>query len=581
MCNILSAMTENINLIHERVDDIPLLIGVAQRLSLPEVLDRHLGTHGHHQGLSNGWLATVWLAYILSEGDHRKSSVEDWVQQHLNTLQRLVEQPIRPGEFNDDRLGIVLHRLSSTAAWNGLETDLWQSTVAVYEMEITGVHLDSTTAKGYHTPTADGTMQYGYSKDHRPDLPQLKLMAAAADPSGHLLACDTHPGQSADDPLYIPLLERVRPMVDRRGLLYMGDSKMAAKEIRSSIVAHEDYYLFPLPRTGETHQQIEQWISAIVDGEQTATLIWEGDQLLGGGYEFERVVCAEVGDKQLRWTERVGVVRSHDLALQQTRQLETRLAQAKEMLEKLTPQPSRGKRQYRDEEDLQTAICLITEQHQLQDLLSVEFEREEKCITRYVGRGRGGPHRKKRKEVQVRYQITDVKRNEAAIAQKRHRFGFRIQATNLPSQQVSLSQAVVSLRGAWSIERDFHLLKSRPLGISPLYVRKDDQILGITRLLTLALRLLTLIETQVRHALAADGESLLGLYLGQPNQATNRPTARRLLKAIARQQSTLTRIEIDGKIRWHITLPTDLLKRTLLYLRLPVCLYNRLVEDSS
>jgi hypothetical protein len=31
-------------------------------------------------------------------------------------------------------------------------------------------------------------MQYGYSKDHRPDMPQLKLMAAAAEPSGHLLA---------------------------------------------------------------------------------------------------------------------------------------------------------------------------------------------------------------------------------------------------------------------------------------------------------------------------------------------------------------------------------------------------------
>ena len=174
-----------------------------------------------------------------------------------------------------------------------------------------------------------------------------------------------------------------------------------------------------------------------------------------------------------------------------------------------------------------------------------------------------------------------MKPNEAIIAQKRHRFGFRIQATNLPPQQVSLCQAVVSLRGAWSIEQDFHLLKSRPLGISPLYVRKDDQIIGITRLLTLALRLLTLIETQVRQALAAAGESLLGLYEGQPNQATDRPTARRLLKAIARQEITLTRIEIDGKIGWHITSATSLLKRVLLYLKLPAGLYKRLTFDSS
>jgi len=58
-------------------------------------------------------------------------------------------------------------------------------------------------------------MQRGHSKDHRPDLPQLKVMAAAAEPSGHLIACDVHAGQWADDPLYTPLLQRVRGIVGR------------------------------------------------------------------------------------------------------------------------------------------------------------------------------------------------------------------------------------------------------------------------------------------------------------------------------------------------------------------------------
>ena len=43
-------------LTHERVDDLPLLIGLMQHLRLPELLDMHLGNHGHHQGLRNGWL---------------------------------------------------------------------------------------------------------------------------------------------------------------------------------------------------------------------------------------------------------------------------------------------------------------------------------------------------------------------------------------------------------------------------------------------------------------------------------------------------------------------------------------------
>jgi len=70
-----NVVVERDSIIHERVDDIPLLIGLMQKLHLPEILDRHLGNHGNHQGLSNGWLATIWLAYILLEADHRKYTV--------------------------------------------------------------------------------------------------------------------------------------------------------------------------------------------------------------------------------------------------------------------------------------------------------------------------------------------------------------------------------------------------------------------------------------------------------------------------------------------------------------------------
>jgi len=97
-------MTEITNIIHERVDDIPLIIGLAQRLGLPEIIDKNIGNHGLHQGLSNGLLTTVWLSYILSEGDHRKYSVQDWANKHSQTLEKLLGQPIREVELGDDRL---------------------------------------------------------------------------------------------------------------------------------------------------------------------------------------------------------------------------------------------------------------------------------------------------------------------------------------------------------------------------------------------------------------------------------------------------------------------------------------------
>ena len=97
---------------HERVDDIPLIIGLANKLHLAAVLDHHMGTHRLHQGLHNGQLAVGWLAYILSQADHRKSAVRDWANSMPHTLAHLLGHPVREVEFSDDRLGGVLYRLS-------------------------------------------------------------------------------------------------------------------------------------------------------------------------------------------------------------------------------------------------------------------------------------------------------------------------------------------------------------------------------------------------------------------------------------------------------------------------------------
>src|SRR3954470_24043765 len=90
-----------LELTHERVDDVPLLLGFLIKLKLPEILDRHYPAHPLHQGLSHGWLITAWIAYILSHADHRKSPVQDWAGQLQHTLETIIGQAIRPVDFSD------------------------------------------------------------------------------------------------------------------------------------------------------------------------------------------------------------------------------------------------------------------------------------------------------------------------------------------------------------------------------------------------------------------------------------------------------------------------------------------------
>ena len=92
-------------MITERVDDVALLIGQMVKMGFVEVLDRHLPRHWKQRQLSWGWTAVIWLAYILTEGDHRKVTVAAYIKDMQHTLSYLSGQRIEPLDFSDDRLG--------------------------------------------------------------------------------------------------------------------------------------------------------------------------------------------------------------------------------------------------------------------------------------------------------------------------------------------------------------------------------------------------------------------------------------------------------------------------------------------
>jgi transposase len=554
------------------------------KLRIPETVDRIFPPHPLHQGLSNGWLITVWLAYILSQGDHRKSPVQAWVDRLRTTLETLIGQTIRPVEFSDDRLGLILKRLSHEPAWHKLEAALFSVQCEVYALPpVQRVRLDATTTYGYHAIDDDGLMQLGHGKDHRPDLPQIKLMAAAAEPAGLFLAGDVHPGNAADDPLYLPLYRRVRAMLGLIGLLYTGDCKMAALETRAEIAANMDFYLTRLPLTGAVATQFAAWVEAALTGDKASQLVTfrVDDELIGVGYEFERSQSAVVGSTAHTWSERVQIIRSEALAHSQAAALERRLQDAEAALRGLTPPPGPGRTQFSQGWELEKAVAAVLAEYRVEGLLEVKYETQETNRTKYVGRGRGGPNRPKKTEWSVRCQITTVGRVEEAIRHQVERLGWQVQVTNVPEQRLSLWDSLQAYRGGWCGERIFHLFKDQPLGIRPLYVHRDDQIQGLTHLVTLGLRVLTLFEFLVRRGQEQSGEKLQGLYPGLPKRTTDRPTGKRVLEAISWAEITLIPVESGNGRRWHLNALPKLVKQVLGYLGLSEEVYTQLVINSG
>ena len=524
----------------------------------------------------------MWLAYIVTEGDHRKVSVETYLKGMHHTLSRLTAQVIEPLDFSDDRLSHLLKHLSKPAYGHAIERDLNESSIEVYDLAQDVIRCDATTVSGDHEVTEEGLVQFGHSKDD-PAQPQIKVMMGSLDPLGMPLATDVLSGERADDGLYIPIMERIQTGLQTPGLLFVGDCKMSALDTRAYLVRHQDYYLSPLPLTGATAEAMDTWITTGVrQGERGALerIMRTNDRghtvLVAEGYEFERTCEAPgAGVDAAAWQERVLIVRSPMHAAQQAAGLEKRLCHAETKLATLTPPRGRGKRQITDEATLLGAIALVLKEHRVDGLLSVTWEKQVEQATRYVGRGRGSVHREKRVIQKTRYHITQITRQADTIAALHQRFGWKAFVTNATPQRLSLQEAVLCYRNEYRVERIFNRLKSR-VHIAPLFVKLNDQIEGLTYLLTLGVRVLTVMEFVLRRSLQTDQTKLPGLHPEHKTKMTDQPTAERMLKAFAGISLTIIKTTAGEDILRRLTSLSRLQEDILQRLGLGATLYTQL-----
>src|SRR5436305_3381607 len=126
----------------EAVADLPVLWATLQRLDLPATLDRHFPAPANWKGpLTPGEVLAVWLVFVLSQADHCLNHVEPWVAQHHGTLSALLGKEVLPVALHDDRLADWLTRLGTADSFSGLERDLNQQTIRVYQLPTDTVPL--------------------------------------------------------------------------------------------------------------------------------------------------------------------------------------------------------------------------------------------------------------------------------------------------------------------------------------------------------------------------------------------------------------------------------------------------------
>ncbi len=331
----------------ERVDDIPVLVATLQRLQVDKILDRHFPSGHRWQGeLTFGEVACVWLAFLTSQGDHRLCRVQPWAQANLalrhkpealtpGPMQACLGKAVRPLDFQDDRLADLLDRLALDDSWQDCESALNQSSVRVYQLPTDLFRIDMSTANSYvETLAAQGLFQFGHSKDND-EWPQIKVALAALDPLGMPITTLVVPGNSADDPLYVPQIKKVQRTFGPGGKTFVMDCKGAALATRAHLADTKDFYLTPLSETQLAVKKRRALLQPVWAGRQPLQQVYrpaanpEADaELVAEGFSLDVQLQAEVNGRQVVWTERRWLVRSLAYAQGQQQQLDRRLHKA-------------------------------------------------------------------------------------------------------------------------------------------------------------------------------------------------------------------------------------------------------------
>jgi transposase len=556
--------TTPINVTNEQVNDVPLLLGLMEDMGIRRHIDKQVEQHASWEGISVGTIIEIWLCYILTERDHRLVAVRAWVNDRREMFNALLGIELRDTDLTDDRLAVVLEKVGNQYIQQKIDGTMIKMWVRVYALPSQTIRLDSTSVSAYsEIEDKYSLMQYGHSKDHRPDLAQFKIMLSTLDPLGMPLVCQVLSGQQADDGLYVPSYDQTVKILGRSDVLVVGDSKMAALATRAHIVAGGSTYLCAYRPVGQS-SALAEWVAEAVEHQANWETVSQMDETTG---EVQIVALIYNGQRTQEWTdpktektttwqERVLVVRSEAMREELLKHSQERLHHLEEALAALRRPIGRGRKRYQTQAELRTVVDGLLDKYHGGTFMTVGL------IEELLKAGK------------TRWIVGTVTLDPTAWATYQAQLGWQLYLTNTTLAQYANTAILWNYRHQIFHERTFSRLKTRNLNIRPVYLRDDQRIVGLTWVLCLALRVLTLTEFRLRMALEQRQENLVGLNPAVPSQATTRPTTERVLQVF--HNISFTSMTNGAFIQRFMPDLSAIQCQVLALLHLPTDLYSRL-----
>lgn len=542
-----------------RVAALPVLEGILKRLRLEAFLRDHLPPEDARSRIPTATGLMVLLKNLLISREPLYG-IGEWAALHAPELLGLTSTQC--SSLNDDRVGRGLDRL--------FDADIPSLTLAVvahavgeFGVDLDELHNDSTTITfhgDYETADQERTLRgklrlavtHGHNKDHRPDLKQLLYILTVSRDGAVPVHFRVENGNATDDRTHIDTWTTLCKLTGRRDFLYVADCKLATAENMAHIHQNGGRFLTILPRT---RSEDTAFRATVREGLNR----WKHlhDRLDDNGQWIDRY---RIHEPEATTAEGYRLVWYHSArkaeldALTRHNRLERTTAALTELGVKLTSTRTR----YRDQAKVAQAVDTILHDGDVEGFLVVEIKERTTETFRQDRRGRPGPETRYVRSEATRFDLTWRIDHERLIEEARCDGIFPL-VTNATS--LSAVDLLLSYKQQPMIEKRFSQLKT-DFVVAPVFLKEVSRIQALLCVYFFALLTESLLERELRQAMAREGVESLPLY--PEGRACRRPTARRVIDLF----EDIQRHELVTEERTAVVFKSDLTRLQSKILRL-------------
>jgi len=484
---------------------VPVLMPIFRRLQVAEIVDRHCP--GKEEVSHGTTVVTLGLNRLMSPKP--LSRVQDWMTETVlaDTLGVSAEQ------MHDVRLGRTLDDLHPYlgAMWQ----DIVVQAILEYHLDLMFLHYDITSIYFEGEYAESATIDYGYSRDHRPDTKQVNLGVNVTGPDGVPLVYRVLAGRTADQTTPVENMRALQGLLNRPELV---------NRDRNPLVISDRAMLRPEAIVTYDLEQM-RWLGALNLDESLRTLLASvGDEELDA-HPLDYRPVNQPKDEPLRYH---GVLRSTVIEHKGQR-VPIRILVVK----------SRTKLKL-DQERRQTYLDRLTSRlREISGMLNKRHYKRRAYAQAQIDKARRGNPAKRFVHIELsgedgsltlRYNL-----NQERLAQAEAVDGRYLLGTN--DDTLSACQMLTLFKQQEVVERRFKVVKG-PVRIRPLFLHKEERIESLVFVAMLALLVYTILEILCRRA----GEQT---------------TARRVLQRFERLAATYIQFSDGSQLKLPSALNAD------------------------